>query len=509
MTALTERLAQTGLQLPELITGYQDGADLPADEGATTLPLYFPGTGEQIARLQEDDASQIAGAISAATVRFRAGDWSRAPVSERQQVFRSAARAIREQSEALGLAECLFAGLPSAHLATRQVPRAADNFDFFADYIGQMAGETFEQLPGYRTVVTRQAAGVAGLYAPWNAPLALSSMQIASCIAFGNSCVVKPSEYTPLSVLLMVKILESCGLPPGVINIVNGRGSETGAALAAAPGVDRIAFTGGGDTARRIMASAAQHLTPVHFELGGKSANIVFNDADLDRAVDGSLVNIFSNSGQICIAGSRILVQRQVADAFTEQFIARTRNLVVGDPLNPGTEVGPMAFAAHRDRVLEHIDRAIADGAQLLCGGKAMTQAGSGYFVAPTVLAVDSNDLPICQDEVFGPVVTIQTFDSDEDAWHLANASRYGLVGYCWTERLNRALAFQQRVDAGTLWINTSLARDLRAPFGGFKESGIGRDGPRQAADFFTEEKATITALEKTPLRKLGLSENS
>ena len=168
-----------------------------------------------------------------------------------------------------------------------------------------------------------------------------------------------------------------------------------------------------------------------------------------------------------------------------------------------------MAFAAHRDRVLEHIDRAIADGAQLLCGGEAITQAGGGYFVAPTVLAVDSNDLPICQDEVFGPVVTIQTFDSDEDAWRLANASRYGLVGYCWTERLDRALSFQQRVDAGTLWINTSLARDLRAPFGGFKESGIGRDGPRQAADFFTEEKATITALEKTPLRKLGLSENS
>ena len=504
MTALTDRLGEVGLHPPALITGHQGGQPIPATSEATALPLYFPGTGEEIARLQEDDAPRVTAAVSVARERFRAGDWSRAAVGDRQQVFRKAAHAIREQSEQLGLAECLFAGLPSAHLATRQVPRAADNFDFFADYISQIAGETFDQLPGYRTVVTRQPAGVAALFAPWNAPLALSSMQIASCIAFGNSCVVKPSEYTPLSVLLLVRILEAAGLPPGVINIVNGRGEVTGAALAAAEGVDRIAFTGGGHTARRIMASAAQRLTPVHFELGGKSANIVFDDADLGRAVDGSLVNIFSNSGQICIAGSRILVHRPIVDAFTEQFVARTQNLVVGDPLNPDTEVGPMAFAAHRDSVNRHIGQALQDGAKLLCGGEDMIGTAGGYFVTPTVLAVESNDLPICQEEVFGPVVTVQAFDTEDEAWALANASRYGLVGYCWTESLGRALAFQQQVDAGTLWINTSLARDLRAPFGGFKESGIGRDGPRQAADFFTEEKATITALGKPPLRQLG-----
>lgn len=293
-------------------------------------------------------------------------------------------------------------------------------------------------------------------------------------------------------------------MPPGAINVVNGSGFVTGAALAGSAGVDRIAFTGSGPTARQIMASAAKNLTPVHFELGGKSANIVFNDADFKRAIDGSLVNIFSNSGQICIAGSRILVQRGIADRFIDAFVSRTQSLKVGDPLDPATEVGPMAFKAHQERVLDHIARAQSEGASLLCGGKAKTALGNGYFVEPTVFQVNSNQLSLCQEEVFGPVVSIQVFDDDDEAWSLANESRFGLVGYCWTESLARAQAFQQRVDAGTLWINTPLARDLRAPFGGFKESGIGRDGPRQAADFFTEEKAIITAIGRPPIRKLG-----
>jgi len=386
------------------------------------------------------------------------------------------------------------------------VPRAADNLDFFADYIGVMAGETFEQLPGYQTSVTRQPAGIAALFAPWNAPLALASMQIASSLAFGNTCVLKPSEFTPLSILKLVALMEEAGLPPGTINVVNGSGAVTGAALAGSPNIDRIAFTGGGSTARQVMTAAAANLTPVHFELGGKSANIVFDDADMERAVDGSLVNIFSNSGQICIAGSRILVQRGIAKRFTEAFVARTQALIVGNPLEAQTEVGPMAFKAHWQRVLDHIERAKLDGATLLCGGEARTDLGDGYFVAPTVFQVDNNQLSLCQEEVFGPVVSIQVFDDDNEALSLANESRFGLVAYCWTSSLTRAQAFQQQVDAGTLWINTPLARDLRAPFGGFKESGIGRDGPRQAAEFFTEEKTTITALGNTPIRKLGQS---
>ena len=508
MSAVDQTVAELGLSLPEIITGHVAGESVAVDPHATRHAIHFPGTGEQIASLQEDDAEAVDRAISAARDSFASGSWSDAGTATRQAIFRKAARLIRDNAEELALLECLCAGLPSSHLASRQVPRAADNLDFFADYIGVMAGETFDQLSGYQTQVTRQPAGVAALFAPWNAPLALSSMQLASCLAFGNTCVLKPSEFTPLSILRMVALMEEAGVPPGTINVVNGSGAVTGAALAGSAAVDRIAFTGGGATARQVMASAATNLTPVHFELGGKSANIVFDDADFERAVDGSLVNIFSNSGQICIAGSRILVQRSVSERFIEAFVARTQSLTVGDPLDPTTEVGPMAFKAHQQRVLDHIARAQSEGATLLCGGDARTDLGDGYFVAPTVFQVNSNQLSLCQEEVFGPVVSIQVFDDDDEAWSLANESRFGLVGYCWTGSLARAQAFQQRVDAGTLWINTPLARDLRAPFGGFKESGIGRDGPRQAADFFTEEKTTITAVGTPPIRKLGTSSN-
>ena len=504
MTTVQQAIADLEMTLPEVITGHVDGIALPVKKEATQHTVYFPGTGEQISSLQEDDPAAVANAIECAKSHFQGGAWSRASTATRQRVFRRAATLIREHAETLGLLECLCAGLPSSYLASRQVPRAADNLDFFADYIGVMAGETFEQLPGYQTSVTRQPAGVAALFAPWNAPLALASMQIASSLAFGNTCVLKPSEFTPLSILKMVALMEEAGLPPGTINIVNGSGAVTGAALAGSPDIDRIAFTGGGGTARQVMTAAASHLTPVHFELGGKSANIVFDDADMERAVDGSLVNIFSNSGQICIAGSRILVQRGIAERFSEAFVARTEALIVGNPLEAQTEVGPMAFKAHWQRVLDHIERAKLEGATLLCGGEARTDLGDGYFVAPTVFQVDNNQLSLCQEEVFGPVVSIQVFDDDDEALSIANDSRFGLVGYCWTSSLARAQAFQQQVDAGTLWINTPLARDLRAPFGGFKESGIGRDGPRQAADFFTEEKATIAAVGNTPIRKLG-----
>ena len=438
MTEIQQLLADREVVLPEVITGHVGGATVAVDPQANRHAVYFPGTGERITFLQEDDIAAVTKAVNCARDGFDSGDWSRAPTSSRQAVFRRAAALIREHAEALGLMECLCAGLPASHLASRQVPRAADNLDFFADYIGVMAGETFEQLAGYQTSVTRQPAGVAALFAPWNAPLALASMQIASCLAFGNTCVLKPSEFTPVSVLKMVDLLEQAGLPPGTINIVNGSGTVTGAALASSPDIDRIAFTGGSNTARHVMAAAAKQLTPVHFELGGKSANIIFDDADFDRAVDGSLVNIFSNSGQICIAGSRILVQRGIAARFVETFVKRTQALRVGNPLDPKTEVGPMAFKTHWQRVLDHIEKAKLEGATLLCGGEPLTKLGGGYFVAPTVFQVNSNRLSLCQEEVFGPVVSIQIFDEDEEAFSVANDSRFGLVGYCWTNSLAR-----------------------------------------------------------------------
>jgi len=490
------------VDLPELVPGRIAGE--PVAEEGDRRPVIDPATEAQIATLHCASPNEVDAAVAAARRRFEAGGWRDLPVPARQAVLRRAAALIREEAEPLATLETLCAGLPVVHLVGRQVPRAAENFDFFAEVIGQLAGETFEQLPGYLTLVTREAAGVAALLSPWNAPLALSTMQVASCIAFGNSCVLKPSEHTPLAVGRMVELLETAGVPPGVVNLVNGEGPVTGQALVAHPDVDRIAFTGGTATARAIMGAAAEHLTPVHFELGGKSANIVFDDADLDQALDGSLVNVFSNNGQICIAGARILVQRGVADAFIERFTARARRLRVGDPLDPATEAGPLAFAAHRERVLAYADLAREEGAELLCGGRAHPDFERGWYVEPTVARVEDNRLRICQEEVFGPFATVQVFDEEDEALAIANDSDFGLVAYAWTADLARTLRLQAGLRAGTVWINTPLARDLRAPFGGFKQSGIGRDGPRQSAEFFTEEKATILPRGKVDIKRLG-----
>jgi acyl-CoA reductase-like NAD-dependent aldehyde dehydrogenase len=289
--------------------------------------------------------------------------------------------------------------------------------------------------------------------------------------------------------------------------VVHGTGPVTGDALVRHPGVDRIAFTGGTATARHIMAAAAEHLTPVHFELGGKSANIVFADADLDRALDGSLVNIFSNNGQICIAGSRILVERSVAETFIERFVARARALRVGDPKDPASEAGPLAFEEHLERVLAYAELAREEG-DVLCGGCRHPDFDRGYYMEPTVVRVADNQRRICQEEVFGPFATIQVFDDEAEALAIANDSDYGLVAYAWTRDLERTLRLQQGLQAGTVWINTPLARDLRAPFGGFKQSGIGRDGPRQSAEFFTEEKATIVPRGPVAIKALGVGDD-
>ncbi len=468
------------------------------------LALINPATEEQIGWLSCANGSEVDQAVAAARERFSTACWRDMPVRERQQVLRRCAARIRDEAGTLARLESLAAGLPVAHLAGRQIPRAAENFEFFAEIIGQMAGETFEQEAGYLTLVTREPAGVAALLAPWNAPLALASMQIASCIAFGNSCVLKPSEHTPLATGHMVGLLEEAGVPPGVVNLVNGTGPVTGEALVAHPDIDRIAFTGGTETARHIMAAAARNLTPVHFELGGKSANMVFADADLEQAIDGSLVNVFSNNGQICIAGSRILLQRPVAEAFIERFVHRAQRVRVGNPLDPATEMGPLAFESHLEKVLAYARLAGEEGAEVLCGGRRHPGFKQGYYMEPTVVRVDSNRLRICQEEVFGPFATIQVFDDEEEALAIANDSRFGLVAYAWTADLARALRLQEGIRAGTLWINTPLLRDLRAPFGGFKQSGIGRDGPRQSAEFFTEEKATIVPRRPVTINKLG-----
>lgn len=473
--------------------------------GGRRLAVMDPARNRQIAELAEADAATVDLAVQAAAAAFERGPWPRLTVEQRQQVLREIARLVDLNAESLAALECLNTGIPHAHLLAGQIRRVSLNFRFFADYIGQSAGELYTQNPDYLTWVRRDAVGVAALLGPWNAPLALASMKIAAAIAFGNTCVVKPSEQTPLTALALMEIMADAGMPDGVVNLVNGSGPVTGAALCAHPRVDRISFTGGTQTGRQIMEAAGRNLTPVTMELGGKSANIIFASADLERAIDGALLGIFSNNGQQCLAGSRILVEESVAAEFIDAFVARTRQIRVGDPFDPATEVGALGSPTHLERVLGYADIARSEGGRVLAGGIAIDGPGGGCYMAPTVVTAASNQGRVCQEEIFGPFAALQTFSTREEAWRLANDTRFGLVSYIWSNELATVMEGQERLRSGLVWVNTPMVRELRAPFGGFKESGVGREGGKACESFYSEEKTVTVPVRELPLARLGL----
>lgn len=482
-----------------------DGRHETLRGGGHDLPVIDPATEQTIALLREADATAVDRAVRAAREAFERGPWPRMDIQERKDLLYAVRDRIRAHAEELAALEVANSGIPLAH-CRGQIQRAARNFEFFAEVASTLSGQTYSQARGYLTYVTREPKGVAALIAPWNAPVALASMRVATCIAFGNTCVLKPSEYTPLAVHRMVELIHEAGVPPGVVNLVNGRGGVTGAALVGHPDIDMVGFTGGTATGRAIMASAGRNLKPCILELGGKSANIVHESADLDRALDGALVGIFSNNGQQCLAGSRILLQRSIADDFIERFVARSERLRIGPPADPATEIGPLAFAAHLERVLGYVDVAKADGARLLTGGRRAPGFDRGYFMSPTAVLAPGNHARVCREEIFGPFATFLIYDTLEEAIAIANDSPFGLVCYVWTRDLEVAMRASRDVRAGTVWVNTPMMRELRAPFGGFKQSGVGRDGATSSAEFFTELKTTTIPIEPPPLPRLGLA---
>lgn len=500
MLTEAEQLRQAALP-PTRCTSIINGE---AFGGDSVLPVLDPSTGAQISELTEADDATLAAAVAAAASAFESGPWPRTRVEERQALLRRVADLVDAHAPRLASLECLNTGIPRAHLLQGQIRRVALNFRFFADYIGQASGDLFAQDNDYLTFVRRDPVGVAALLGPWNAPLALTSMKIAAAIAFGNTCVVKPSEQTPLTMFVFMSLLEQAGLPPGVVNLVNGRGPVSGAALCSHPRVDRISFTGGTVTGRSIMQAAGTNLTPVTMELGGKSANIIFASADIERALDGALLGIFSNNGQQCLAGSRILVEESIAATFIEAFVARARRIRVGDPFDPATEIGALGSRAHRDRVVSYAAVARNEGGQVLTGGTALDALEPGAYMAPTVVRAMSNRNRICQEEIFGPFATLQTFSSPDEAWALANDTPFGLVSYIWSDDLPTVMAGQARLRSGLIWVNTPMVRELRAPFGGFKESGVGREGGKACEAFYTEEKTVTIAAGRLPLTKLG-----
>jgi acyl-CoA reductase-like NAD-dependent aldehyde dehydrogenase len=492
--------------LVERVTSLINGQRVSSRASANDLPIVNPATEQTLGVLQPADADEVDTAVRAAREAFDQGPWPRLPLDERKDILYRIRDGLRAHRDELAYLESVNAGLPVARVV-EQIGRAARNFEFFAEVASTLSGETYNGNKGFLTYVTREPKGVAALIAPWNAPIALASMRVATCIAFGNTCVLKPSEYTPLSMLRMVELFHEAGLPRGVVNLVNGPGAVTGASLIAHPGIDMVGFTGGTRTGATIMEAAGRQLKPCTMELGGKSANIIHESANFERALDGALAGIYSNNGQQCLAGSRILVQRSIAERFIEAFVERARRIRIGDPLRPDTQMGPLCFKDHYDRVLSYVEIARQDGAKLLTGGRRAPGFDKGYYMEPTAVLAASNAARVCQEEIFGPFATFLTYDTIEEAIDIANDSPYGLVGYVWAEDLHVAMRCSRDIRTGTLWVNTPLVRELRAPFGGFKQSGIGRDGASSSVEFFTELKSTIIAIDPPSIPRLGAIE--
>jgi aminomuconate-semialdehyde/2-hydroxymuconate-6-semialdehyde dehydrogenase len=468
-----------------------DGKEVGSDNGERFTTVN-PWTREVWADVALGGATEADLAVTAARRAFDEGPWPRMGYAERQRLINRLADLMEEHADELGSADSRDMGKPLAQ-CQHDVARAAWNFRFFAEHAKLSTGETFPMDSGHHAYSRYEPAGVVVAIAPWNFPLMLESWKVAPALAWGNTVVLKPAEDTPASATVLARLAVEAGIPEGVFNVVHGYGpNSVGSALTEDPRVDRITFTGESGTGRIIARAAAANLTPVSLEMGGKNANIVFADADLDNAVDWSIQSIFRNAGQICLSGSRLYVERAAYETFLERFVAKAEAMTFGDPLDPATEFGPLASEEHFEKVKGYIDTVESEGGRMVTGG-----LGDGWFVRPTVLV----DMPptsrhVCE-EIFGPVVVITPFDSEDEVVALANDSEYGLDAQMFTENLSRAHRVAERLRVGTVWVNCFFIRDLRAPFGGVGSSGIGREGGNFSREFFTEPKAVVMQIDR------------
>ena len=450
-----------------------------------------PASGETIAEVPDSDERDVDAAVRAASGAF--SPWSRTPVAERSRVLMRLADVIEELFEELAQLESMDSGKTISLARRLDIPRAVSNFRFFAGAVVHYASEAHITDWTALNYTLRQPLGVAGLISPWNLPLYLLSWKIAPAIAAGNTCVAKPSELTPLTANRLAELSLEAGVPPGVINIVQGYGPKAGRALTCHDDVPVISFTGGTVTGAAIAANAAPRFKKLSLELGGKNPNVIFADADFDQAVATSIQSSFANQGEICLCGSRIFVERSIHDAFVDRFVAAAKKLRVGDPSDESTDVGALISDAHLQKVTGYIELAKQEGGKVVTGGHRVERRG--WFVEPTVITGLGCDCRVLQEEIFGPVVTITPFDDERQAIAFANSTRYGLSATLWTRDLQRAHRVAAAIDCGTVWINCWLLRDLRVPFGGMKESGVGREGGFESLNFFTEAKNVCVKL--------------
>ena len=476
-----------------------DGEAVASADGATFESLS-PVDLKPLAQVARGSAADIDRAARAAKAAFR--DWAAMPGTTRKKLLHKIADRIVERAEEIAFVECMDTGQALKFMAKAAL-RGAENFRFFADRAPEARDGKTLHTTGQINLTSRYPIGPVGVITPWNTPFMLSTWKIAPALAAGCTVVHKPAEFSPLTAKLLIEIAEEAGLPKGVWNLVNGLGEEAGKALTEHPDIKAIGFVGESRTGAMIMKQGAETLKRVHFELGGKNPVIVFADADLDRAADAAIFMIYSLNGERCTSSSRLLVEASIYEDFTARVAERAKRIPIGHPLDPRTVLGPLVHPVHEKKVLAYMDIARAEGATIATGGTRVEGPGGGPYVAPTLFTNATNSMRIAQEEIFGPVLTAIPFKDEAEALALSNDTRYGLSGYLWTSDVTRALRFTEALDAGMIWVNSENVRHLPTPFGGTRNSGIGRDGGDWSFDFYMETKNVAFATVPHPITKL------
>jgi aminomuconate-semialdehyde/2-hydroxymuconate-6-semialdehyde dehydrogenase len=466
-----------------------NGSAVPASSGKW-LDITNPSNGEVYGQLPRSESADVEQAVNAANSAFK--NWSLTPAVERAACMNRLADLIKDNADMLAEAESRDNGKPISLAAAVDIPRAEKNLRFYASAIQHFASESHVMEGEALNYTLRKPLGVVACISPWNLPLYLFTWKVAPALVSGNCVVAKPSEITPVTAYLLSTWVKEAGFPDGVFNIIHGLGAEVGDALVRHPKVAAVSFTGGTATGAHIASVTAPKFKKLSLELGGKNAAIIFSDCDFDEAISTTLRSSFANQGQICLCGSRILVEKSLYKRFRDALVAKAKKMKVGDPMNPATKTGAVVSKEHRDKILDYIALARKERGSILCGGNSTTPENQpalkdGYYVEPTIIEGLAHDCTVNQEEIFGPVVTIQPFETDKEAIEIANSTEYGLAATVWTNNLKRAHRVAAELETGICWVNCWLLRDLRTPFGGVKNSGVGREGGFEALQFFTE----------------------